>query len=171
MEYQIAQVNIGRLAAPEDSAQLAGFFAALDPVNAAADAARGFVWRLQTEEGNATAIVAFEWDRRDSHGVLVNMSVWRSIEELASFVYGEFHRAVLLQRRTWFQTVAEPTTCLWWVLAGHRPSTEEAEVRLALLADRGPTPSAFTFRHSFGPPGDDQPLERQPERPDWLCPA
>src|ERR1019366_1821258 len=113
-------------------------FAALDPVNAAADAARGFVWRLQTEEGNATAIVAFEWDRRDSHGVLVNMSVWRSIEELASFVYGEFHRAVLLQRRTWFQTVAEPTTCLWWVLAGHRPSTEEAEVRLALLADRGP---------------------------------
>jgi hypothetical protein len=171
VEFQIAQVNMGRLAAPQDSAQLAGFLAVLDPVNAAADAAPGFVWRLQTDEGNATAIVAFEWDRGDSHGVLVNMSVWNSIEELASFVYGEFHRAVLLQRRRWFQTVAEATTCLWWVPAGHRPSTDEAEARLVLLRDRGPTPSAFTFRRAFGPPGDDQPLERRSERPDWHCPA
>ncbi len=134
VEYQIAQVNVGRLLAPRDSPQLAGFFAALDPVNAAADRAPGFVWRLQTEEGNATAITAFEWDRGDSHGVLINMSVWTSVEDLAAFVYGELHRSVLLQRRTWFQTVAEPTTCLWWVPAGHRPSITEAEERAGPLA-------------------------------------
>ena len=125
VDHHIAQVNIGRLASPADSEQLAGFFAQLDPVNAAADAAPGFVWRLQTEEGNATAIVAFEWDQGDSHGVLVNMSVWESIEQLAAFVYGDLHRA------------------------------EEAEERLVLLRDRGPTPAAFTFRHSFGPPATD----------------
>jgi hypothetical protein len=156
VDHHIAQVNIGRLAALADSEQLAGFFAQLDPVNAAADAAPGFVWRLQTEEGNATSVVAFEWDQSDSHGVLVNMSVWESIEQLAAFVYGDLHRAVLRGRRAWFQAVAEATTCLWWVPAGHRPSTDEAEDRLLLLRDHGSTPAAFTFRHSFGPPDTDR---------------
>ncbi|HYB85832.1 MAG TPA: DUF3291 domain-containing protein, partial [Streptosporangiaceae bacterium] len=66
MDFQLAQVNIGRLRAPLDSAQLAGFVAALDPVNALADVAPGFVWRLQTEDGNATAVRAFEWDQGGS---------------------------------------------------------------------------------------------------------
>ena len=68
MEFVLAQVNIGRLRAPLDSPQLAGFMAALDPVNALADAAPGFVWRLQTEDGNATAVRAFEWDRPAARG-------------------------------------------------------------------------------------------------------
>jgi hypothetical protein len=76
MAFELAQVNVARLAAPLDSAGLAGFVAALDPVNAAADRAPGFVWRLQTEDGNATAIQAFEWDAAGSAGVIVNMSVW-----------------------------------------------------------------------------------------------
>jgi hypothetical protein len=171
VEHQIAQVNIGRLIAPRDSAQLTGFFAALDPVNAVADQAPGFVWRLQTEEGNATGITAFEWEQGEGHGVLINMSVWSSIEELAAFVYGEFHRAVLLQRRTWFETIAEATTCLWWVPAGHRPSTGEAEERLLVLRASGPTPAAFTFRDAFGPPEGDQPPAPHPGRAGWLCPA
>ncbi len=65
---------------------LAGFVAALDPVNAAADAAPGFIWRLQTEDGNATAVHAFEWNRAASAGVLVNMPVWESVEALASVI-------------------------------------------------------------------------------------
>ena len=60
----------------------ADFVAALDSVNASADAAPGFVWRLQTEDGNATAIRAFEWDAAGSAGVIVNLSVWRTIEDL-----------------------------------------------------------------------------------------
>jgi Domain of unknown function (DUF3291) len=56
VDYVLAQVNIARLRAPLDSPQLTDFVAALDPVNAAADAAPGFVWRLQTEDGNATAV-------------------------------------------------------------------------------------------------------------------
>ncbi len=84
MDYLLAQVNIGRLLAPLDSAQVADFVAGLDPVNAAAAAAPGFVWRLQTEDGNATAVQAFGWDRAGSAGVLVNMSVWESVEALAA---------------------------------------------------------------------------------------
>src|SRR5580692_4944269 len=114
MDYVLAQVNIGRLRAPLDSPQLAGFVAALDPVNSAADAAPGFVWRMQTEDGNATAVRAFEWDQAGSAGVLVNMSVWESAEALAAFVYSDAHREVMRQRRTWFERMAVAYSALWW---------------------------------------------------------
>ncbi len=103
MAFELAQVNIARLTAPLESAELAGFVAALDPVNAAADQAPGFVWRLQTEDGNATSIQAFEWDAAGSAGVIVNMSVWTDIGHLGAFVFGEMHRQVLRRRREWFQ--------------------------------------------------------------------
>jgi hypothetical protein len=152
MVYHIAQVNIGRLLAPLDSKQLAGFVAALDPVNASADDAPGFVWRLQTDEGNATSVKAFEWEEQGAAGVIINMSVWQSIEQLSEWVYGPLHRAVLVQRRNWFERVSEATTALWWVREGHQPSTKEAESRVLHLREHGPTPSAFTFKELFAPP-------------------
>ncbi len=171
MRHQLAQVNIGRLAAPADSPQLAAFFDALDPVNAAADAAPGFVWRLQTEEGNATAIVAFQWDRADSDGVLVNMSVWESVDALAHFVYSDTHRAILRQRRSFFQVIREATTCMWWVPEGERPSIQDAEDRVRHIREHGPTPYSFTFHHPFGPPEGVHPHEPRAGRPEWPCPA
>ena len=52
-----------------------------------ADGAPGFVWRLQTEDGNSTALRAFEDDAEGSDGgILINMSVWESVEALAAFV-------------------------------------------------------------------------------------
>jgi hypothetical protein len=152
MIYQIAQVNIARLRAPIDSALLADFVAALVPVNESADHAPGFVWRLQTEDGDATSIRAFEWDVAESAGVIVNMSVWESIEQLSDWVNGEMHRSVLLQRRKWFERVNEVTNALWWIPEGRQPTIEEAESRVAELRRSGPTPTAFTFRNSFAPP-------------------
>jgi len=76
MPFELAQVNIARLAAALEDPRLADFVTALDPVNAVAERAPGFVWRLQTEDGNATAIHAFEWDAADSAGIITNMSVW-----------------------------------------------------------------------------------------------
>ena len=61
--FHVAQVNIARPKAPVDSPLLADFKANLDPVNAIADAAPGFVWRLQDESRNATAI-AFNFKQR-----------------------------------------------------------------------------------------------------------
>jgi hypothetical protein len=48
VDYVLAQVNIARMRAPLDSPLLADFVADLDPVNATADTAPGFLWRLQT---------------------------------------------------------------------------------------------------------------------------
>ena len=90
----LAQVNISLPVAPLDSEQLAEFVAALDPVNAVGDAAPGFVWRLQTEDGNATAVRVLDDDR-----LIVNLTVWTSVEALGDFVFAGDHREVLRRRR------------------------------------------------------------------------
>jgi hypothetical protein len=170
VEYLLAQVNIARMREPLDSPLLADFVAALDPVNALADAAPGFVWRLQTEDGNATAVHAFEWDQAGSAGVLVNMSVWESVETLAAFVYSDAHREVMRQRRTWFERMAAAHTALWWITRGHTPTPGEAEGRVIHLRESGPTPHAFTLREHFGPPdaAGSGPVSSPEE---WNCPA
>ncbi len=156
--------------APLDSDQLADFAAALDPVTAAAAAAPGFVWRLQTEDGNATAVRAFEWDQAGSAGILVNMSVWESVEALAAYVYSDAHRQVLKRRRQWFERMAEAYAALWWIPAGHTPTTAEAEERVLHLREFGPTAYVFTLRERFPRPDvpDSGPI-RSPEG--WTCPA
>jgi hypothetical protein len=157
----LAQLNIGRLVAPLTEPHLAGFVAGLEPVNALADAAPGFVWRLQTEDGDATAIRPFEDDQ-----LLVNMSVWRSVQALANFVYSGPHRAIMVQRREWFVPMRESFQVLWWVPEDALPSVAEALERLAHLREHGPTPFAFTFRSPFPAPGAAS--VRCDEG--WLCP-
>lgn len=155
---------------PLESPLLADFMAALGPVNAAADAAPGFLWRLQTEDGNATSVQAFEWDRAGSAGVLVNMSVWQSVETLAAFVYSDVHRQVLRRRRQWFARMTEAYAALWWVPRGHVPTTDEAEERVLHLREFGPTPYVFTLREHFPPPdvAGARPIRSPAE---WTCPA
>ncbi|GHH89679.1 hypothetical protein GCM10017771_41440 [Streptomyces capitiformicae] len=142
--YELAQVNIARLKAPLDSPQLKDFVAALDPVNAVADGSDGFVWRLQSDSGNATDVPVFndEW-------LVINMSVWRDTNALTAFMYQGQHRELLARRREWFERVQEAMVVLWWVPAGHRPTVAEAESRLLHLRANGPTPYAFTLRTSF----------------------
>ncbi len=152
MAYQLAQINVARLLAPLDSELLDGFVRSLDPVNASAEAAPGFVWRLKTEDGNATSIVAFEWDVGDAAGIIVNLSVWETIEHLSAWVQDSSHRSVLLQRGKWFERASEATTALWWVDAGHEPTTDEAEQKLRQLRQYGAGPSVFDFRHRFDAP-------------------
>jgi heme-degrading monooxygenase HmoA len=166
--FELAQVNIALPREPLDVPLLADFVTALAPVNAAADSSPGFVWRLATDEGNATAVRAFGDER-----LIVNLSVWESLEALRAFVYGQrAHRDVLRHRREWFERLGESTVVLWWVPAGHRPSIAEAEQRLAALHADGPTPAAFSFRESFAPPlspGDGRgPANVDPRA---LCPA
>jgi len=146
---QLAQVNIGRLKAPIDAPETAGFADALDRVNALADGWPGFVWRLQTEVGNATELRPY-----DDDSILVNMSVWASIEALADYVYRSDHTSYLRRRREWFDRMDTPITAMWWVPDGHRPTMADAVERLAHLGAHGPTPYAFTFRQPFAPDAD-----------------
>src|SRR2546426_9959475 len=115
-DYQLAQLNIGRIVAPLDSPQLAGFVARLEEINALADGASGFVWRFQTEDGNATALRPFDDER-----MLVNFSVWESAEALHTFVYLTQHAEVMRYRRGGFERRGPPLTGLWWGRAGPPP--------------------------------------------------
>jgi Domain of unknown function (DUF3291) len=146
-EWHVAQVNIALPHEPVDSPLLADFAAMLEPINALADSSPGFVWRLQDESGDATGIRAFGDDR-----LIVNMSVWESIEALWSFVYESGHLDVMRRRREWFSRLAESHQVVWWLPAGELPTVEEAERRLAALRERGPTPYAFTFKQRFEMP-------------------
>jgi hypothetical protein len=142
----LAQVNIGRMRGPLESPTMAGFVARLDEINALADRSPGFVWRLQDDAGNATAIRAYEDDR-----IVFNLSVWESIEALKAYAYHSTHAELLRQRSLWFERFEGAFLALWWVPAGHRPSVDEAKQRLVHLERKGPTSFAFTFRELFPP--------------------
>ncbi len=147
MIYHLAQVNIARMLVPLNDPLMAGFVAELDGINALADNSPGFLWRLQTPEGNATNLRPYEDDL-----ILVNLSLWASLTALSNFVYKSRHRQVLQQRQKWFQRFDGPYLALWWVPSGHIPSVEEAQERLAYLRAHGETPYAFSFKKLFPAP-------------------
>ena len=163
--WHIAQLNVGRTLAPTDSPQLKEFMEALERINAQADATPGFVWRLQSDSGNATDIQVSE----DPY-FLINMSVWSSIETLFEFVYRSAHTQVMVRRRQWFERPTQAYQVLWWVPAGHLPSVEEALERLEHLRANGPTPRAFTFSQRYpvpGEPGNPQDMQPEPYCQGW----
>jgi hypothetical protein len=160
-QYELAQLNVARLRAPLDSPQLADFVGALDRINAIADASSGFVWRLQDDSGNATALQPMGED------FIVNMSVWQDPQSLQAFVYRSDHVAVMRRRREWFEKM-DLYMVLWWVPRGHRPAVEEGIERLGLLRSLGPSADAFTFGKLFPAPGSDDGVAGSLDTP---CPA
>src|ERR671937_422180 len=147
--FHLAQANIGRLRAPVEDPIMEGFRSQLDPINALADRSPGFVWRLQTEDGNALAIRPFADER-----MAINMSVWESLEALQQFVYRSAHVGPLRDRTQWFEPIEGPILVLWWIPAGHVPTVAEALERLGHLKQRGPSAYAFTFRMPFPSPDE-----------------
>jgi hypothetical protein len=124
-----------------------GFVEKLAAINALADASPGFVWRLKSEEGDATGIRAY-----DDPLIIVNMSVWATIEDLRNYVYRSAHVEVFRKRKDWFEEMASPSFGLWWLPAGHIPTVDEGKECLNQIEKHGPAPEAFTFRDSFSPP-------------------
>ena len=161
--FELAQLNVALMKEPLESPGMADFVANLDRINAVADSAPGFVWRLQTEEGDATAL------RPLGELTLVNMSVWRDVEALSAYVYRSAHVEVMRRRKEWFERVREAYLVLWWVPKGHRPTVEEAIAKLDLLRAQGPTEQAFAFRQAFPPP--DAPKQGAPVSLGDECPA
>jgi len=146
--WHVAEINIARGRAVLTDPLMTDFVAQLEIVNRVADASGGFVWRLKADDGGASSYVRFSDDDR----LIVNMSVWTSIEALQAYVYrAHDHADVFRDRRRWFEPLDVPQLALWWVPAGHIPSLEEGRHRLALLAREGPTPRAFTFKRRFTP--------------------
>jgi hypothetical protein len=157
--WHLAQVNIGRLVAPEGDPRVQPFFDALDRVNALAEASPGFVWRLTGEGNNAT-------DLRPTPDPLlaVNMSVWTDAEALFAFVYRSAHTPVMARRRDYFERFDGAFQAMWWIPAGEIPTLSDAFSRLWMLDRYGPTSHAFTFKARFPAPGlDGAPVDHQPD--------
>jgi hypothetical protein len=144
--YELAQLNVARMKESLESPTMADFVANLDRINALAESSPGFLWRLQTAEGDATAL------RPLGDDTLVNVSVWKDVESLNKYVYQSAHVEIMRRRKEWFERMREAYVVLWWIPRGHRPSVSEAIGKLELLRANGPTAEAFTFRHAFPPP-------------------
>ena len=147
MKYHLAQINVGRFHFPAEDPRNADFMDNLDGINALAEASPGFIWRLKDDSGNATSIRAFD----DPH-ILVNMSVWDTLESLQLFAYRSEHVKFFRRRSEWFTDFGGPSMALWWVKAGHLPPPAEGRAMLEHITMHGSTPTAFTFREKFASP-------------------
>ncbi len=157
--WHLAQVNIGRLVAPEGDPRVQPFFDALDRVNALAEESPGFVWRLVGDGNNAT-------DLRPTPDPLlaINMSVWTDADALFAFVYRSAHTPVMARRREFFERFDGAYQAMWWIPAGEIPALSDAFARLWMLERFGPTPHAFTFKTRFPAPGiEGGPVDHQPD--------
>jgi len=147
MNWNLAQLNIAKMMYVPDGPEMQDFNAALDSVNAHADASPGFAWRLVSGETDSGEDLVF-----DDPTWLVNMSVWTELEALLAFVRSDLHRSIMKRRREWFEPISEETMVLWWVPAGHVPTVAEAQERLEALRKNGPTAYAFGFSAAFPAP-------------------
>ncbi|MFC4349904.1 DUF3291 domain-containing protein [Kordiimonas lipolytica] len=152
--FELAQLNVGKIKYPKDSPEMADFVSALDHINGLAEQSDGFIWRLKDESGSAMSFSLFDDD------TLPNLSVWRDRESLFTYVYKTAHTDYLARRKEWFHMPSEGHLVLWWVPKGHRPTIEEAARHLEYLRKNGPTPMAFTFKRAFG--ADGEPLVGKP---------
>lgn len=149
--YHLAQLNVGKAVAPLDSAVMADFMAGLAPINALADRAPGFVWRIKGEDPNQATDV-----RVEGVDLIFNLSVWESRETLWDFAYRSAHLDYLRRRREWFVHAVQPIHVMWWIPAGTIPDLEDALRRLYLLREQGPGPEGFTFRDFYDPPAPEK---------------
>ena len=147
-EWHLAELNVGQLKAPIEHPDSTGFADNLDPINAQAEAYPGFIWRLQDDNGNATSFTG------DDPLRILNLSVWESIESLKEFTYNGDHVEFMRRRLEWFEGRDRPHMALWWVPAGHQPTIDEEEERLAQVQSQGPSREAFNFMMTFPPPGE-----------------
>jgi len=145
--YHLAQFNVATMRYPLDHPAMQGFVEALDTINRLADVSPGFVWRLQDEKGDSTDI------RPVGETVLINMSLWESVEALHAYTYKSDHRFLFAARKEWFVPSSTRDLVLWWHPAGSIPTVEEALVRLEQIRLFGPCEGAFNFKHALPPPG------------------
>ena len=144
MNFHLAQVNIARMLGPIDSPIMAEFVANLDPINTLAEKSDGYIWRLKDDSNNATSIKVY-----DDDFIIVNMSVWQSIDHLFSYVYHSDHVQFFRKRKEWFEKMPQQYMALWYIPVGYYPTVEDAINRLNYLREHGETPYAFTFKKRF----------------------
>ncbi|MDX2163680.1 MAG: DUF3291 domain-containing protein [bacterium] len=146
-DFVIAEFNIAQCLAPLDDPIMADFMKYRDQVNKLAEDAPGFVWRL-TDEGDTST----HFGEYDDPYLIVNLSVWESIDALHQYTYYTFHADMYRRRAEWFGKIGKTPMVLWWVERGHHPTAAEGKARLDYLNAHGASPFAFTFKQRFPAP-------------------
>ena len=137
----IGQMNFATALAPLDSPVMAEFVENLSKINSLAENSDGFIWRLMDESGNATSIDILT----DPKSVL-NVSVWRSVEDLYRFAFQSEHHYFMKNRDKWFASNTMRSMALWNIDEGAKmPTPEEAFARLRHLEANGPSDYAFDW--------------------------
>lgn len=140
MVSHLAQANLSLLRHPPTAPEVAEYAAAIARINALADRAPGFVWRSRVPVS-------------DDERLILNLSVWTSYLPLHEFTYRSAHGGFVRRRHRWFDSVPQPSTVLWWVPAGSRPTPAEGLARLRHLRRYGPSAQAFTVRTRYDAAG------------------
>ncbi len=135
---KLAELNVAYTAHDLDDPRMADFMNNLDQINGLAERSPGFVWRLQSDSGNATDI-----DVPGDEAMLPNMSVWDDIESLGNYVFNTVHARFYERRAEWFQVMKSQHFVMWWIEDGHIPTLVEAMDRLAHKDGHGSTDHAF----------------------------
>lgn len=139
--HHLAQLNIGRLAAPVDDPRVAEFMGALDLVNGIDKRSPGFVWMMEGSgapgTGNTENCIG------DDPQFVANLTVWQDIASLEQFVWNTVHRQFYARRAEWFEVMGAQHFVMWWVPQGHRPTLVEALSRLDHMRDIGASDHAF----------------------------
>lgn len=138
MTLHLAELNVGYARYPLDDPRMSGFMDNLDRINALAERSPGFVWRLQSDSGNATDL-----EVPGDPNMISNMSVWQDTSSLGNFVFNTVHARFYEQRPDWFQAMDRFHFVMWPVAVGHTPTLAEAMARLAHLQSHGSTDHAF----------------------------
>jgi hypothetical protein len=149
-EYQLAEINIARMKGVAISDPIMKEFVDnLGKVNEIAEQSEGFVWRLKDEDNNATNLNPYNDEQ-----VIVNVSVWDSIESLEHYMYKTFHSEFLKRRKEWFQSFGQVSTAMWWIKKGEIPDINQATEKLDYLQKNGASEIVFNFRQKYPKPID-----------------
>ena len=143
--HHLAELNVGRLAAPTDDPRVAEFMGSLDRINGLGKRMPGFVWMMEGsgEPGMGNTEAKIDGDPQ----YVSNLTVWESVETLEQFVWGTVHKQFYARREEWFDVLGEMHFVMWWVPVGHEPTLEEALARLEHLKENGDSDHAFGWSY------------------------
>ena len=147
-EYHIAEINVARMKGVNiDDPIMNEFVENLESVNNLAESSEGFVWRLKDENNDATSFNPYKDEQ-----IIINVSVWESIESLENFVFKTFHSDFLRRRKEWFKSYGKIHTAMWWVPKGNYPTVQEAVDKLDYLQKNGSSEIVFDYKNKFPEP-------------------
>jgi hypothetical protein len=150
MDFHLAELNIARLLHPLLDDENAEFVASLDAINLLAEASEGFVWRTKDDDGRSASYIA----AYDDPNIIINYSIWESVESLRHYVTRSGHSAYLRRRREWFSAPDGDYMVCWWIPAGDVPPLLEALERLEYLRHNGPSERGWRFADPWPTPAN-----------------